>query len=465
VTRTPRIVIVGAGGYVFPLRLVIDILSFPVLREAEIVMYDIDDVRVERVAARAREIAEQHDVPVAISRASELRRALEGADYVVVAFAVGGPEAARLDVEIPRRYGVDQTFGDTVGPGGVFRALRTAPVLRRLLQDLQEVAPGALVIQYANPMAINCSVARAFGGNVVGLCHSIQNTFEKLVRIGGLDPAETSFRAAGVNHIAWFTDFRRGGLDVYPQIRRAVLERYPRPALLAPDGTLNPAVGGWQPLDERPKDDDLVRAEILRFFGYFHSESSHHASEYYPWFRKTPEVIDAYIPRRNDYVEHLLQNRDAEAVEQRMREIGKDGLRRSVEWCAPLIAAHQGGPATVIYGNVANELPGGRRAIENLPADATVEVACDVDADGVRARPFGSLPAQCAALSMLSVNVQTLAVKAILERDRTAVTHAVALDPYTASRLTLPEIEHMVTALFDAHAEWLSDSAPEHSAA
>jgi alpha-galactosidase len=454
---TPRITISGAGGTIFPVRVMIDVLAFPQLQECEFVLHDVDEVRLELTATRMRGIVERERLPTTIRTTLDRREAIEGTDYLVVTFQVGGLDAVKSDVRIPRRYGVDQTVGDTLGPGGVFRALRTAPVMRQIAEELDELAPGALLVQYANPMAINCWVEREQGARVIGLCHSVQHTHEKLSRLAGYDPVAVQFQGAGINHLFWFTELTHDGEDIYPEARAAVLERYPSPDLIDEHGSRKPNPRPWQPVDERALEDDLVRAEMLRTFGYFHTEGSHHASEYLPWFRKSAAITNAYLPRRNDYLENLTARTEGTRA-QRADAIAREGLRCSEEYFAPMVAALQGGEPVLIHANVGNRMPDGGAVVEELPLDATVEVACRVDAaGGVQPLRFGALPPQCTAVTMLNVGVQRLAARGILEHDRDAITQAIALDPYTAATLTLPEIRHMVEAMFADQAQWLPD--------
>ena len=301
----PKIAIVGAGGYVFPLRLIGDLLSFPELRDVELALMDVDPGRLERTTTAARALIDHYRFPTRLATTTDRRRALDGADYVVVTFQVGGLEAYRLDVEIPRRYGIDQTVGDTLGPGGVFRFLRSAPVFQSIAADMREVCPGALLINYANPMAMNCWLLDRLGVRVVGLCHSVQNTSRMLARQVGVPYEEVSYLAAGINHQAWFLRFRRGLEDLYPRLREAMAARHMRPGR---EPSRVAADRGEHSHGDREDTvyeggQERVRTEIMAAFGYFHTESSHHASEYVPYFRKTPALVEEFIAHRWDYYE------------------------------------------------------------------------------------------------------------------------------------------------------------------
>src|SRR5438034_7098558 len=246
-----------------------DVLSFPALAGSRLVLYDIDVPAAERTAGFARELVALGGSSATIDVPADLRTALHGADVVITVFQVGGTDAYAYDVEIPRRYGVDQTVGDTLGPGGVFRGLRTVPALREVAETMLEVCPDALLLNYANPMSINCWATDLLGVKVVGLCHSVQGTSEQLARELGVPYDEVTFDCAGVNHTAWFTTFRRGDEDLIPRIREVITARYL-------DGSM-----ALLPRSDDPYESvERVRAELMRLTGYFHTESSHHASEY-----------------------------------------------------------------------------------------------------------------------------------------------------------------------------------------
>ncbi|MGN6032836.1 MAG: alpha-glucosidase/alpha-galactosidase, partial [Thermomicrobiales bacterium] len=277
--RPPKIAIVGAGGVQFPLRLMGDMLSFRSLRGATFSLMDVDRERAERTAQDARTIAKRHLIRgVTIEATDDRRAALDGADYVFITFMVGGLEVSRHDIEIPRRFGVEQIVGDTMGPGGIFRFLRNARVFDGIARDMRELCPDALVLNYANPMAMSCWYLSALGVHTLGLCHSVQGTSRMLAKVAGAPYDEVTFTVGGINHQAWFTTFRRGKEDLYPRLKAELARRN-----VAPDA------------------EERVRTEILRTFGYFHTESSIHASEYVPWFRKNARLIDRYGGRRWDH--------------------------------------------------------------------------------------------------------------------------------------------------------------------
>ena len=432
-----KIAIIGAGGYVFPLTLVRDLLAFPALRASELALMDIDQERLGRTETAVRRLIAEHGFSASVQATTERRQALAGAHYVIITFQVGGLDAYRLDVEIPRRYGLDQTVGDTLGPGGVFRGLRTLAVLRDLAADMHACCPDALVLQYANPMAINCWALSRLGIKTVGLCHSVQGTSRMLAETLGLPYDEVAYRCAGINHQAWFLEFKHQGRDVYPLLRETMVAKH----LIGAQSDASGAAyeGGVE----------RVRTAIMATFGYFHTESSHHASEYVPYFRKNQETIDAYIPRRWDYYE-ICAAHDEEGHAARFLEQTAGELKPSHEYGAFIVDSIETGEPRRINGNVPNH-----GLIANLPQGCCVEVPCLVDASGVQPTVVGNLPLPCAALNRTNINVQELAVEAGLMGDRSLAYAAIALDPLTGALLTLPQIHAMVDDLFTAQAKWL----------
>jgi alpha-galactosidase len=447
----PKIAIIGAGGYVFPLRLIGDLLAFPELRDSTVALMDIDAERLERTAGAARELVRHHRFPTRIEATTDRRRALDGAAYVIVTFQVGGLEAYRLDVEIPRRYGLDQTVGDTLGPGGVFRFLRSAPAFRELADDMRACCPGALLINYANPMAMNCWFLSRLGVETVGLCHSVQGTSRMLARALEVPYEEVRYRVAGINHQAWFLEFRRGDEDLYPRLRETMArEHLPRRAVagLADDrGEHSEADRGASVYEGGL---ERVRTEIMQAFGYFHTESSHHASEYLPYFRKNPATVEEFIPRRWDYYE-ICAAHDEGVNTGRLLDRLKAEPTPSLEYGATIVHSLETGRPQVVYGNVEN-----RGLIPNLPEGCCVEVPCLVDGAGLQPTAPGPLPTQLAAVNRTNIGPQELAVEAALTGDRAHAYHAVALDPLTGALLTLDKIRAMVDELFAAEDRWLA---------
>jgi alpha-galactosidase len=435
-----RIAIVGAGGYEFPVQLMGDFLSFDSMRGATFALMDIDPASLARTERLARRLVEAHRLPARIEPTTDRRAALAGAEFVVTCFQVGGREAYALDMEIPRAYGIDQTVGDTLGPGGVFRGLRSMLALEGITRDMRDLCPDALLLNYANPMAVNCWYAAGEGVRTVGLCHSVQHTADELAAIVGLAPGEWSFRAAGINHQAWILEYRHRGADALPRLRDAV-NAYNR-GELAPSTPIDEWYAGGR---------EGVRTAIMNLTGYFPTESSHHASEYYPHFRRSPEQVAALLPERWDYLEITRGNDDAEL--ERMAEAFASGtLAVSEEYAARIIDSVLTGTPRVVYGNVPNT-----GLITNLPDGCCVEVPCLVDAAGVQPTVVGDLPAQCAGINLASVGLQGCVVEAFRARSRDLVDAAVSLDRLTGSLLDLDQIRRMTGDLLAAQRRWLPE--------
>jgi alpha-galactosidase len=450
----PKIAMIGAGGAVFPLRLVGDLLSFPALRDASFALMDIDRDRAEATAACARELTAHYGFPATFEVIDDRRAALDGADYVIITFQVGGLDAFAHDVEIPRKYGVDQTVGDTLGPGGVFRFLRSARAYANIAHDIRELCPSALLINYANPMAMACWYLSELGITTVGLCHSVQGTSRMLARQLDVPYEDVLFTCAGINHQAWFLEFRTRDEDLYPQLRETMARRHLGDGRV---GALDRDTGDHSDAGRGDSDyeggTERVRTAIMDAFGYFHTESSHHASEYLPYFRKSPELTRQFIVNRWDYYE-ICSARDVGDQNRALLDRLKAELAPSVEYGAVIVNAMETNAPAVIYGNVPNH-----GLIDNLPAGCCVEVACLVDGNGLQPTHVGSLPPQCAAVNRTNVNVQELAVQAALTGNRDHVYHAVMLDPLTGALLTLDQIRAMTDELFAAHASYLPQFA------
>jgi alpha-galactosidase len=431
-----KIALIGAGSYVFTRRLCADILLAPALADSKIALMDIDPIRLEQARAGVQAIVDAHGLKATILATTDRREAVTGAGYVITTFQQGGLDAYALDIEIPQRYGVEQCVGDTLGPGGVFRALRTIPVLLDLCRDLDELAPDALLLNYVNPMAANCwAVAAGSGRPHVGLCHSVQGTSEMLAEWIGVPYEEITYRCAGINHQAYFLEFRRDKEDLYPLIRAAI-ER--------------PEIAAQEP----------VRIDLMKHFGYFVTESSGHASEYSPYFRKSARMIEEeLIPRftdpRNAWFGLGRTGGYLATCRKRLTEPeGEDRAiptERSHEYGSHIIEAIETNRPIRINGNVPN-----RGLISNLPQGCCVEVPCLVDSNGIQPTPVGVLPTQLAALNRTNINVQELIVEAALTGRTEAVHHAVMLDPLTGAVCTLPQIRAMVDEMLVAQAQWLS---------
>jgi alpha-galactosidase len=444
-----KIAIIGAGGFVFPLRLAGDILSHASLQNVTLALMDIDPVGLERTAKSVRELINHHRLPARVENTTDRCEALRGADYVIVTFQVGGLEAYRHDVEIPRKYGIDQAVGDTLGPGGIMRFLRSSVAYRQIAEDMLEVCPDALLINYANPMAMNCWYLSSLGIKTVGLCHSVQNTTQMLARHIEVPYSEVSYKSAGINHQAWLLEFRRGQTDLYPRIREVMrrehLERTDLREMAADHGDHSDQQHEWTVYEGGQ---EQVRTALMDTFGFFHTESSHHASEYVAWFRKNPTSVLKFIPERWDYFQ-ICSGHSEDGLEELLERL-KTKLEPSLEYGSWIINAMETGAPVVIYGNVPNS-----NLITNLPEGCCVEVACLVDRNGVQPTHVGKLPPQLAALNRTNINVQELAVEAALTGKVEHVFHAMALDPLTSALLTLEQIKAMTVELLEAHAEWL----------
>lgn len=433
-----KITFIGAGSAVFTKRLLGDILHHPELRESEFWLLDIDPDRLDIVEPLARRMVEAVGGAATLHATQDRRAALDGARYVIALIQVGGLAAYELDVEIPRRYGIDQCVGDTLGPGGVFRALRTIPVLLNICRDMERLCPDALLLNYVNPMAMNCwAISLASRIKAVGLCHSVQATARLLARFIGAPLHEVTYWVAGINHLAWFLRFEWKGQDAYPLIWEAMKH----PDHYAGGEEVEAYEGG------------RARFELMRHFGYFVTESSHHLSEYVPYFRRHPGLLATLIPRRWDYLD-VCRHRWQAAYEQLRREGTGESpivIERSEEYAADILVALETNTPHRINANVPNT-----GLITNLPDGCCVEVPCLVDAMGHHPCFVGDLPPQCAALNRTNINVQQLAVQAAVTGDRRLAAQAIMLDPLTASTLTLEQIEQMTEEMFAAEKEYLS---------
>ncbi len=461
----PKITFMGAGGFSFPARLTFDIMSFPELQESTISLMDINQESLDRTHRLLDGVIKRLELPAKLEATTDRREALDGADYVMVTWQVGGIDAYTPDVEIPRKYGIDQCVGDTLGPGGVFRGVRSIPAYLEVCADMKEVCPDALMINYANPMSINTWAVANTGIKCVGLCHSVQGTSHLLASMLGVPFNEVSFKCYGINHQAWFTEFYHNGRDVYPELRRVMDEKAPSPGA---------GVGLGESIDKSKTDlavdhgetyhQERVRAEIMRTFGYFQTESSHHASEYLMWFRKNKEMVDSYIQKRWDYYQICLHH-DFSGQEEWISKVTAP-LRCSAEYGARIIHSMETDTKRVIYGNVPNYgAPGAMtdapaaHLIPNLPQNCIVEVACLVDRNGIQPTVPGPLPDGCAAINRMSVNVQELAVQAGTNGDRELLHQAIAIDPFTGAQLALPRIREMVDEMLEAEKQWLPQFA------
>lgn len=441
----PKITLIGAGSYVFTRNLCNDILLTPSLQDSTISLMDIDPARLAQASNMVQYLVDKFGLHARVEATTDRLEAIRGADYVVTTFQQGGLDGYALDIDIPRKYGIEQCVGDTLGPGGVFRALRTIPVLLDICDDMDTfAAPDALLINYVNPMAANCwGVAEGSGRPFVGLCHSVQGTSEMLASWCDVPYNEVNFVCAGINHQSFFLTFNHKDEDLYPRLREAIQRS---------------EIYGSEP----------VRIELMKYFGYFVTESSGHASEYVPYFRKNAKLIEEdLVPRFTNPEDHWFdfgrtggylrhcqmtaKNLQGE-FQEAMDGAKSDPEERSREYCSYIIEAIETNRPVKINGNVPND-----NLITNLPNGCIVEVPCLVDASGIQPTIVGDIPVQLAGLNRTNINVQECIKEAALSGDKEAVYHAVMLDPLTAAVCTLPQIHDMVTEMLEAQKPWLPE--------
>jgi len=435
-----KIVIIGAGSHVFSRHLITDILTWPELRDGTISLMDISQEPLDLIAGFARRLVKQNGFNITIQATTSRREALDGADYVFVTIQVGGSKATWPDRELPRKYGVDQAVGDTTGVGGVFYGARHVPVILDICRDMAELCPDAWLLSYTNPMAIICWAVNDYTKiKNVGLCHSVQGTASELAKYMGIPVDELSYWVAGINHMAWFLELKHHGKDMYPILK----EKFKDPAIYSSEEA------HWA-------GPDVVRAEIYRAFGYFNTESSRHMSEYTPYFRKRPELIDKFLlgeSKHFSFAGRVKEKQEQDAELQKMLASNeKFSLKHSGEYGSGIIRALETGIPLRINCNVKNS-----GLITNLPNGCCVEVPSLVDKEGIHPCYVGDLPAQLAALNRTEVNVHELAVRGIVEKDKTKIFQAVLLDPLTSAVLTIDETRKMVDEIFAASQQYLTD--------
>src|SRR5688572_30766134 len=434
-----KIAFIGAGSTVFAKNLIGDILSFPELAEVTISLMDIDPERLQTSEIVAHKVADFFGAKPKIEATLDRRVALDGADYAISMFQVGGYKPSTvIDFEIPKKYGLRQTIADTLGIGGIMRGLRTIPVFLDICKDMEELCPDVMFLQYVNPMAMNTwAIDRASNMKTVGLCHSVQGTAEVLAKDIGVPYSEINYICAGINHMAFDLRFERNGEDLYPRIRQ-VLEA--------------------KSYGRRHRElADHVRYEVFRRTGYFVTESSEHFSEYVPWFikRDRPDLIEQYeIPLDEYIIRCELQIAEWEAAKAAFESGERDEVKhqRSHEYGALIIHSMETGEPRIVYGNVSN-----RGLIDNLPEGCCVEVPCMVDKNGLQPTKIGMMPPHLAALQQTNINVQSLVVEAALTGKREHIYHAAMLDPHTAAELSLDEIWSLVDDLIEAHGDMLPE--------
>jgi alpha-galactosidase len=422
-----RIAIIGAGSVEFTRNVVADLCSYRELGgQVTIALHDIDEERLAYAERAAASIVRRTGAGYRVEASAQRRPAVAGANYVINEIQVGGYRATLTDFEIPRKYGLRQTIADTIGIGGIFRGLRTIPVVLGIGNDLHELAPDALLLNYANPMAM--LPWAVYEGtpftNVVGVCHSVRDTHAFLARAVGVPEEDVAFRTAGFNHQCFVVRFRHRGTgeDLYPRLREVVEAD--------PDG-----------LGRR------VRVEIFRRFGYFPTESSEHSAEYVPWFLRRDDQVERFRCEVDEYLRRSEENLAEWDRTKAALDAGEElDIEPSSELASEIIHSLETGTVREVYTNVRN---GG--LIDGLPASACVEVPALVDKNGVQPTRVGSLPPQCLALNRTFLNVVELTVRAALEERRSLVYQAALLDPNTAATLTTRQIVAMCDELIEAH--------------
>ena len=427
-----KITFIGAGSTIFAKNVLGDCMVTPALRESEIALFDIDPVRLQDSYNMLSNINKNSGNYSKIRKYDNRKEALTGSDYVVNAIQVGGYDPCTItDFEIPKKYGLRQTIGDTLGIGGIFRGLRTIPVVLDILKDMEEVCPDALFLNYTNPMSIIMSaVFQASPIKAIGLCHSVQDCIPKLFKDLEMDPDGVKWHISGVNHQAWLLDVSKDNVDLYPEIKKRALAKE------GPHG-------------------DMVRYEMMKRFGYYITESSEHGAEYVPYFIKSkyPDQIERWNIPLDEYPRRCIKQ-IAEWEEMRDTLVNDKNIEhaRSHEYASYILEAMETDVPYRIHGNVLNT-----GLITNLPKDAVVEVPCLVDRTGINPCYVGDLPQQLAALNRTNINVHLLTAEAALTKNRELIYMAAMLDPHTGSELSMDEIRSMCDELIEAHEDWLPE--------
>ena len=432
-----KITFIGAGSVNFTTAVVKDITTFPALDTAEICLMDIDAYRLEKVAGCVRHIKESMGSHITITTTLSREEALTGADAVVVTVFNGDIDVWRHEIEIPMKYGVDINIGDTRSVSGIFRALRNIPLMLDICRDMERICPNAFMLNYTNPMAMLCKAMLTHTGvDVTGLCHSVQNTSEMLAAWAGADYGKVRYTCVGINHLAFFTEIKEGDTDLYPILREKIKEK-------------------------KIYDEEKVRNEIFKTFGYYVTESSGHNSEYTPWFRKRPDLIRRFCSPEGagwnpgEHAYSLKIRQDPNRFEGLVKDFYERPFvkERGHEYAANIINARIGDGTPFEFN--ANLLNNG--SVENLPADACVEIPVTATKDGYIRRFQGSLPNGVSALVAYTAAIENLTVEAWEKRSKALVYQAVALDPLCSAVLSLEEIREMCDELFEINRDFLGD--------
>ena len=429
-----KITYLGAGSSVFAKNLLGDCMQVPALQDFEIALFDIDHDRLRDSETMLQNIKKNLGSTVKIISYTDRKEALRGAKYVINTIQVGGYEPSTvIDFEIPKKYGLRQTIADTIGIGGIFRSLRTIPVMMDFAKDMEEVCPDAWFLNYTNPMAaLTGAMLRYTNIKTVGLCHSVQGCAHGLLESLDMPTDNVQWKIAGINHVAWLLEVNRNGEDLYPEIKRRAIEK------------------------QKTKHHDMVRFELMLRFGYYVTESSEHNAEYHPYFIKSqyPELIDRFNIPLDEYPRRCVsQISDWENMREDLVNDGNLTHERTQEYGSYIIEAMETDVPFKIGGNVLNT----GRLISNLPENACVEVPCLVDASGVTPTHVGDLPEQLAALDRTNINTQLLTIKAAMTGKKEHIYQAAMLDPHTAAELSIDDIVAMCDDLIEAHGDYLPE--------
>ena len=426
-----KVAIIGAGSIVFCKTLMLDIMATNGLEDTTFALMAPSERNISKVNDFANRVIRENGLPTEVYTTTNSREALKGADYVISTFQVGGVKAFEYDWKIPKKYGVDQCIGDTLGPGGIFRALRSIPVILDLAKDMEELCPKALLLNYVNPMAMVCWALGETKVKFVGLCHGVQTTLDLISGYVGVPKEEIDYICAGINHMAWFLKLERNGQDLYPILK----DKFEQPEYYV---------------------NEKVRGEVLRQFGYFMTESTGHLSEYVPWFRKNQKSLDIYCDEPDfggesgAYYKWCAHVADKYSQKDVLSDEPTKLPPRSIEYGSYIIEAIEKRKPFKFNGNIRND-----GMITNLPNDCCAEGPIYADENGLHKTIVGDLPPQCAALNMTNINVQRLAVLAAKNGDPEAVVQACAMDPLTGAVLNLNEIREMASEMLEAEKQWL----------
>jgi alpha-galactosidase len=466
-SRPIKVTFMGAGSFFTP-RVLIDIMSTPGVQGGTFALVDIEAKRLNLTARMIRQlVANAPGAKWKVEASVDRRKVLKGTDYLINCIEVSGAACVELDNDIPLKYGIDQCIGDTIGPGGLFKALRTIPAWLGILRDCEELCPQAKVLNYTNPMSMLCTAAgRATSMDVVGLCHSVQGTSHLLAKYAGVPYAEMSWECAGINHLAWFTTLQHKGKDLYPQLKRDFAAQIKKSLAEVAGGAVQPewlsTFSGRQPSDAPAHHKDLVRKDMCLNFGAFITESSGHLSEYLPYYRKSDAgralLRSGYDGGSRFYATNWPTwrknaDRDRAAILRGEKDLD---WQRSWEYASWIIEAREKNVPYRFHGNVMNQPRKGEgRLISNLPEDQCVEVACLVDGNGVQPTRYGTLPPQMAAICAGNLAMFGLAAQAAIDQSIETAIHALMLDPLTAAVCTPSQIRAMALEMFAAEKDYL----------